>query len=66
MKNATVHNGELINVFELILACDDFEQAVPNCRYDVYPGNNCVWISTGSMNLYYTFHEGKIIDVHVD
>ena len=66
MKNATVHNGDQINEFELILACDDFERGSPDRLYDVYPGNNCVWISSGTMNLYYIFKEGKILDVQVD
>ena len=66
MKNATVHNGNLINEFELIVACDHFERTIPTTSYNVYPGNNCVWISAGSLNLYYIFRDGKIADVQYD
>ena len=66
MKNATVHDGHKINVFELMLACHDFEKNSNNRPYDVYPGNNCVWISSGGLNLYYIFRDGKIADIQVD
>ena len=66
MKNATVHNGHLINEFELIVACDHFERTIPTTLYSVYPGNKCVWISAGSLNLYYIFRDGKIFDIQVD
>jgi hypothetical protein len=66
MKNATVHEGHMINEFELIQACDDFEKVYPVQKYNVYPGNECVWISTGVVNLYYIFQDGKISQVQVD
>lgn len=66
MKNATVSNPAMINEFELIQACADFEKKNPNTLYDVRPGNDCIWISTTLLNLYYIFRDGKIADIQVD
>jgi hypothetical protein len=66
MKNAIVHYGEQLNEFELILACDDFERNSPDRPYDVYPGNDCIWINQGPVNVYYIFRDGKIFDIQVD
>lgn len=66
MKNATIHNAAQLNEFELILACADFEKRYPGDGYNVYPGNNCIWISAGLLDLYYIFRDGKIAEVQID
>jgi hypothetical protein len=67
MKNATVFDPDLkLNEFELIRACDDFEKSTPNRLYNVYPGNDCIWINCGPLNVYYIFRDGQIVDVQVD
>jgi hypothetical protein len=66
MKNATLYKANELNEFELIVACDHYEQRYPNEKYTVRPGNNCIWITNGRVHLYYIFQEGKIVDIQVD
>lgn len=68
MKNAgTIVHADKINSFELILACDQFEKSYPTyLNYTVRPGNDCIWISTGLLDFYYIFRDGKIVDVQID
>jgi hypothetical protein len=36
----------------------------------VMPGNDCIWVSTGSssvpINEYFIFHGGKLVDIQID
>lgn len=66
MKNATVIRTEELNEFELILLCEDFERKYPNTPYTVRPGNRCIWVTSGLVDMYYIFQNGKIVDVQVD
>ena len=64
MKNATIRPG--VNEFEAIRVADYMEKHSPDVFYTMTPGNNCVWVYYGSMNLYFIFREGKIVDVQID
>jgi len=64
IKNATVRPG--VNEFEAIQVGDYMEQHNPNAYYTMLPGNECIWVYFGHMNLYFIFREGKIADVQVD
>jgi hypothetical protein len=30
------------------------------------PGNECIWVYYGSINLYFVFRAGKIADIQID
>ena len=66
MKNATVVRPEQLNEFELIQTCEDFERKYPGAQYTVRPGNRCIWVTAGVVDMYYIFKDGKIVDVQVD
>ena len=54
-----------MNEFEVILVQDDLaKKGVEN--YNLYPGNNCIWVQYHQVNCYYIFREGKIVDVQYD
>lgn len=56
--------GEL-NTLELILVLEDLvKRKVTN--YTIRQGNDCLWVSTMFVDMYYKFNEGKLIDVIVD
>ena len=66
MKNATIHQPALLNEFEVILVADHMEKNHPDLHYTMTPGNECVWVYYGSINLYFVFRAGKIADIQVD
>ncbi len=35
-------------------------------RFAMRNGNNCVWVSMGLVDMYFTLREGKIVDIQVD
>jgi hypothetical protein len=66
MKNATIHHAELMNEFEMIQVAHHMEQTKPNVLYTMTPGNDCIWVYYGQLNLYYIFRNGKIADIQID
>jgi hypothetical protein len=66
MKNATVNRPEAMNEFEMFQVADWMEQTKPNVHYTMTPGNDCIWVYYGSMNLYFIFRAGKIADIQID
>jgi hypothetical protein len=66
MKNATLNRPELLNEFEVILVGDYMEKNHPNVLYTMTPGNNCIWVYYGSINMYFVFRDGKIADIQID
>jgi hypothetical protein len=34
--------------------------------YSIRNGNNCIWISMGHCEMYFTVNNGKIVDIQVD
>lgn len=54
-----------VNSVERILIADDMKKRGVE-RYEVRPGNDCVWVSYGRINAYYIFREGKIADIIYD
>jgi hypothetical protein len=66
MKNATINRPELLNEFEAIQVADYMERTKPNTLYTMTPGNDCVWVYYGSINLYFIFRAGKIADIQID
>lgn len=39
-------------------------QGVTN--FELRNGNDCIWVSYGRVECYYTFRDGKIVDIQVD
>jgi hypothetical protein len=66
MKNATIHHAELMNEFEMIQVSHHMEQTNPDVLYTMTPGNDCIWVYYGQLNLYYIFRNGKIAEIQVD
>ena len=58
-----------INEFELVVVMDRL-QARGTKWATIQPGNDCVWVSTGSsscpVNEYWIFSKGHLVDIQVD
>jgi hypothetical protein len=58
-----------VNEFELIVVLDQLKQQ-GKVWATVQPGNDCVWVSSGSsscpINEYYIFKAGRLVDVQID
>ena len=61
-------NGD-VNEFELIIVLEKLNQRGTKWA-TVRPGNECVWVSSGSssvpINEYFNFREGRLVDVQID
>jgi hypothetical protein len=66
MKNATINHADQMNEFEMMLVDKYMQEHSPNVLYTMTPGNKCIWVYYGSMNLYFIFRDGKIAEVQVD
>lgn len=66
MKNARVVNPSLMNEFEMIQVGNYMDQQHPDAQYTMLPGNECIWVYFGHLNLYFIFNDGKIADVQID
>lgn len=66
MKNATVSRLELMNEFEMILVDKYMQEKHPNTLYTMTPGNQCIWVYYGSINMYFVFKDGQIFDIQID
>lgn len=58
-----------INEFELITVMEHLTRR-GTCYADIYKGNDCVWVASGSANCpineYFIFHRGRLIDIQID
>jgi len=58
-----------INAFERMVVVDEMRKLGYN-SYEMRPGNECVWVSVPrggfSLEMYYIFRDGKLVDVQVD
>jgi hypothetical protein len=54
-----------LNPLEVILVEEDMARRGIK-DYTMTPGNDCIWVYYGFMNLYYIFNNGKIHDIQVD
>ena len=58
-----------INELELMVVLDRLEKRGTKWA-DIYKGNQCVWVATGSsscpINEYFVFREGSLVDIIVD
>jgi hypothetical protein len=66
MKNATVHNANQLNEFEMIQVGEYMEKNHRDVHYTMTPGNACIWVYYGLINLYFVFRNGRIADVQID
>jgi hypothetical protein len=58
-----------VNEFELIVVMDKLKER--GVEYaTIQPGNNCVWVSSGSssvpINEYFIFSKGHLVDIQID
>ena len=58
-----------INELELIVVMD-YLQKRGTTHADIYNGNKCVWVASGSSNCpineYFIFNQGRLVDVQID
>ena len=58
-----------VNELELIVVLDQLKARGTEYA-TVMPGNDCVWVASGSasvpINEYFIFNQGKLVDVQVD
>lgn len=66
MNKVEVHRADQMNEFEMLLVQDYMEKHHPNVFYTMTPGNECIWVYYGQMNLYFIFRNGKIADIQID
>jgi hypothetical protein len=66
MMKARLVNPELLNEFEMLLVADYMDKKYPGVMYSMAPGNDCIWVYFGLLNLYFIFRNGKIADIQVD
>ena len=62
----TINHSEQLDPVQLMLVQEDMALKHPNLHYTMTPGNDCIWVYWGNMNLYYSFNGTKIVDVQVD
>ena len=65
----SVTNPEQINEFELIVVLDKLKERGTEWA-TVRPGNDCIWVSSGSasvpINEYFIFRKGHLVDIQID
>jgi len=65
----TVSNADQINEFELIVVMDKLKERGTEWA-TIRPGNDCVWVSSGSssvpINEYFIFRQGHLVDIQID
>lgn len=58
-----------VNEFELIVVMDKLKERGTEWA-DIRPGNDCVWVSSGSsmvpINEYFIFDKGRLVDIQID
>jgi len=59
----------MINEFERMIVVEDMRTRGYD-NYSMQPGNQCVWVSVPqggfSLEMYYIFRDGKLVDVQID
>jgi hypothetical protein len=58
-----------LNELEVLVVADQLEKAGIK-SYDLLPGNRCIWATyykgSSSLNEYYIFQDGLLVDVQID
>jgi hypothetical protein len=58
-----------VNAFERLVIAEDLRQRGYD-SFEMRPGNECVWVSVPrggfSLEMYYIFRDGKLVDVQID
>lgn len=58
-----------INELELLVVMDHLKKRGTEYA-DIYKGNDCIWVATGSssrpINEYFIFREGQLVDIQID
>jgi len=60
---------QVINEFERLVVIEEMRKSGYS-NYTMRPGNECVWVSVPrggfSLEMYYIFQDGKLVDVQID
>jgi hypothetical protein len=58
-----------VNTFERLVVAEDLRQRGYD-SFEMRPGNDCVWVTVPrggySLEMYYIFQDGKLVDVQID
>ena len=58
-----------VNEFERLIVVEDMRKNGYH-NYQIRPGNDCVWVSVPhsgfSLEMYYIFRDGKLVEVQID
>ena len=58
-----------VNEFELIVVLDKLKERGTEYA-TIMPGNECVWVASGSssvpINEYFIFRQGRLVDIQID
>jgi len=58
-----------VNAFERLMIAEDMRKRGYD-NYSMQPGNDCVWVTVPrggySLEMYYIFQDGKLVDVQID
>jgi hypothetical protein len=64
-----IDNADQMNPLEVMLVADYMEKR-GEVNYSMRPGNDCIWVSSGSasvpINRYFIFKDGKMVDIQID
>ena len=66
ISKVTVNHAQNMNEFEMLIVQDYMDKRYPDLHYTMTPGNKCIWVYYGNINLYFLFRDGKLIDIQVD
>ena len=66
MKNARLVDASQLNEFEMILVDEYMSKNYAGVHYTMTPGNDCIWVYYGQLNLYFIFRNGRIADIQID
>jgi hypothetical protein len=65
VSNITIHPE--LNPLEVILVEEYMAKHSPNVtHYTMTKGNECIWVYYGSINKYFIFRGGKLVDIQID
>jgi hypothetical protein len=54
-----------LNPLEVLVVAEELAKKNVT-HYTLIPGNDCVWAYYGSINEYYIFSKGRLVDVQTD
>ena len=54
-----------LNPLEVLVVCEHYEKRGVK-HYTLTQGNACIWAYYGSINEYFIFRDGRLVDIQID